>query len=150
MSSRFSNNKLKSHSSLESRPQNIRSERKIHGEIPLLVFSFKDFDSVQCPPGQTFAEWEKDELLSALMSKLVNLSQKNRITASQEGQITVYGKFPEKSDFKIPKHIQGEVQWATIKDIGGQRHRVAGYIQDNVFYIVFLDKNHKYYKMSRK
>ncbi len=54
MSSRFGNNKFKARLGLEERPQNTRTEKKVKGEIPLLAFSFKDFDSNQCPPGQTF------------------------------------------------------------------------------------------------
>lgn len=150
MSSRFGNNKFKASLGLDERPQNTRSEKKVKGEIPLLVFSFKDFDSNQCPPGQTFKEWEKGELLAPLMTKLVELSNKNRVIASQEGCLSTYDTFPEDSDFKKPKYIEGDVQWATIKDVGGQLHRVAGYIVDNVFYVVFLDKEHKFYKMKNK
>lgn len=150
MSSRFGNNKFKARLGLDERPQNTRSEKKVKGEIPLLVFSFKDFDSNQCPPGQTFKEWEKGELLAPLMTKLVELSNKNRVIASIEGCLSTYDTFLEDSDFKKPKYIEGDVQWATIKDVGGQLHRVAGYIVDNVFYVVFLDKEHKFYKMKNK
>lgn len=150
MSSRFGNNKFKARLGLDERPQNTRSEKKVKGEIPLLVFSFKDFDSNQCPPGQTFKEWEKGELLAPLMTKLVELSNKNRVIASLEGCLSTYDTFPEDSDFKKPKYIEGDVQWATIKDVGGQLHRVAGDIVDNVFYVVFLDKEHKFYKMKNK
>ena len=150
MSSRFGNNKFKARLGLDERPQNTRSEKKVKGEIPLLVFSFKDFDSNQCPPGQTFKEWEKGELLAPLMTKLVELSNKNRVIASLEGCLSTYDTFREDSDFKKPKYIEGDVQWATIKDVGGQLHRVAGYIVDNVFYVVFLDKEHKFYKMKNK
>lgn len=150
MSSRFGNNKFKARLGLEERPQNTRTEKKVKGEIPLLVFSFKDFDSNQCPPGQTFQELEKSELLAPLMTKLVALSNKNRVIASQEGSLSTYDSFPTDSDFKKPKFIEGDVQWATIKDVGGQLHRVAGYIEENVFYIVFLDKDHKFYKMKNK
>ena len=150
MSSRFGNNKFKARLGLDERPQNTRPEKKVKGEIPLLVFSFKDFDSNQCPPGQTFKEWEKGELLAPLMTKFVELSNKNRVIASQEGCLSTYDTFPEDSDFKKPKYIEGDVQWATIQDVGGQLHRVAGYIVDNVFYVVFLDKEHKFYKMKNK
>lgn len=148
MSGRFGRNKFNSQARIEARIQNTRSERKVIGEIPLLVFNFKDFDISQIPPGQTFAEWEKEGLLSSLMTKLVDLSQKNQITAAQQGCITVYDSFPKNSDFKIPRFIEADVKWAVIKDIGGQKHRVAGYIMDNVFYVVFLDRDHSFYKMK--
>lgn len=151
MSSRFGSKKFSSRGKYEERVQNTRSEKKVAGEIPLLVFSFKDFDTVQCPPGQTFEQWEKEGLLSKFATKLVDLSQKNIVKAQQQELITIYGKFPENSDFKCPKYIQDDdVQWAVIKDVGGQLHRVAGYIINNVFYVVFLDKDHKFYKMKDK
>lgn len=145
MSSKFGKNKFRSQAGIAARLQNTRNEKTVAGEIPLLVFSFKDFDIVQCPPGQTFEEWEQEGLLSSLMTKLVELSQKNRVTAAQQGCISVYGSFPDDSGFRIPRFIEGDVDWAVIKDIGGQKHRVAGYIVDNIFYVVFLDKAHKFY-----
>lgn len=151
MSSRFGPKKFSPHRALEDRSQNLRVEKKVSGALPLLTFNFKDFDTVQCPPGQIFEQWEKDGLLSKLATKFVDLSQKNIVNAQQQELITIYGKFPEKSDFKCPKYIQDEnIQWAVIKDIGGQLHRVAGYIIDSVFYVVFLDKDHKFYKMKNK
>jgi hypothetical protein len=113
------------------------------------LFSFKDFDVNQCPPGQTFKEWEEKGLLSDLMTKLVELSVMNRVQAGQNKCIEMYDSFPPNSDFHIPKYILGEVKWGTIQDIGGQKHRVAGYMIDNVFYVVFLDKDHKFWKMKK-
>lgn len=149
MGSRFGKNKFNARTGIDERSQNTRTERAVKFEIPLLVFSFKDFDSNQCPPGQKFTEWEKEGLLSDLFQKLVDISQKDRLTASREKCITVYHSFPPESDFRIPKHIVGNVDWAVIDDVGGQKHRVAGYIIDNVFYIVFLDKDHKFWKMKK-
>ena len=65
-----------------------------------------------------------------------------------QGYLTIYRDFPERSDFKIPQYFEGDVNWAVIKDIGGQKARVAGYVHENVFYIVFLDKEHKFFKMK--
>lgn len=148
MGSKFGRAKFNARTDIDSRKQGTREERAVAGGKELLLFSFKDWDQNQCPPGQTFKEWEKAGLLSALTEKLVHLSQKNRIEASQQQIIKVYGSFPPDSDFKVPAFIEGEVAWAVIEDVGGQKHRVAGYIQDNVFYIVFLDKDHKFWKMQ--
>lgn len=143
-------NPFKSRCELDDRKQNTRTERKVVDEKPLILFSFKDFDSTQCPPGQTFKQWEKEGLLSDLFTKLVDLSSKNRIEAEQQKVVKVYGEWPqEHTDFKHPKHIQGEVDWGTLRLIGGQKARVAGYMIGNVFYIVFLDKEHKFYKSDK-
>lgn len=131
-----------------NRKENIRNERNVEGDIPKIVFSFKDFDRSQIPPGQTFEEWEKKGLLSYLLEKLVYLSEKNIVEAQQEGYLKIYGNFPPRSDFKHPPHIIENVNWAVIMKIKGQKPRVAGHIIGNVFYIVFLDINHKFFKMK--
>ena len=146
---RFGDSKFKSQKSLKERTENTRNTHKVKEEIPLILFSFKDFDSNQCPPGQTFKQWEQCGLLADFMTKLVDLSNRNSVKAQQEKTIELYRSFPPDSDFKVPQYIQGEVKWGTIQDIGGQKHRVAGYMIDNVFYVVFLDKNHKFWKMKK-
>lgn len=149
-SSRFGKAAFSSKAGYTERKESNRTEKKVQGEKPLLHFNFKDFNQIQCPPGQKFADWEKEGLLSDFFQKLVDLSQKDRLTASREKCITVYHSFPPNSDFKIPKYIEGDVDWAVIDNVGGQKHRVAGYIVENVFYIVFLDKDHKFWKMQNK
>ena len=144
------NNKFKSTRSPNERESNIRNEKKVKEEIRLILFSFKDFDKNQCPPGQNFEEWEKEGLLSKLMEKLIALNNTNIVEAQQKKIIELYDSFPPTSDFSVPKYIEGDVRWGTIQDIGGQKHRVAGYLIDNVFYIVFLDKDHKFWKMKKK
>lgn len=37
-----------------------------------------------------------------------------------------------------------------ITSIGGQKGRVAGYMKENTFYIVFLDKNHQFWITEKK
>lgn len=150
MANRFGKNKFNSRNGTNERKQNTREERKIKGILPLLTVSFKDMDFNQCPPGQKFADWEEEKLLSDFLNKMISINQKTIIEVQQEEILTIYNDFPDHSDFKIPKHIQGDVKWAAIKDIGGQKPRVAGYILDNVFYVVFLDKGHVFFKMKNK
>ncbi len=147
--SHFGAAKFKDSKSPNERKIGIRQENKVSEEIPLILFSFKDFDSQQCPPGQTFKQWENLGLLSNLMTKFVDLNNMNRVEATQRKCIELYKSFPPVSDFKIPNHIKGDVTWGTIQDIGGQKHRVAGYMIGNVFYVVFLDKDHKFWKMRK-
>lgn len=142
-------NKFKSISSFESRRENVRNERKVKDELPKLSLNFKDFDWNQCPPGQTFEQWEDEKRLSILMRKFVELCKYNRTEAMQMKMLKVYGEFPNNSEFKKPDYIVGEVQWGTLQRIGGQKPRLAGYIIDSVFYPVFLDKEHKFYPSSK-
>ena len=111
----------------------------------LIVFSLKDFDINQ---GQSFEDWEKDEILSNLMTRLREISSFTVTEAQQKRILTIYGDFPTKSDFAHPKHIPVGVKWAVISIQG--KERIAGYIEDNVFYIVFLDKDHKFWITEKK
>lgn len=147
--SRF-DDKFKGTSPSDSRRENVRSERNVRDDLPKLSLNFKDFDTTQCPPGQTFEEWQKDGRLSELMKKFIDVCSYNRIEAEQMQLLKVYGNFPALSHFKVPPHITGEVQWGTIQRIGGQKPRLAGYIIGSVFYPVFLDKDHVFYPSKKK
>lgn len=148
MGKRFGKDKFKGKGTADKRAENNREEKKVSRERYPLLFSLKDWDASQCPPGQTWAEWEKEGLLVPLLEKMVQLSQKDRVEATQQQCIKVYGSFPVRSDFKVPKFMESEVSWAVIEDVGGQKHRVAGYMIDNIFYVVFLDKDHRFWKME--
>ena len=56
-------------SSIERKADN-RTERRVAEEKPLMLFSFKDFQyNAQIPPGQSYAEWQKEELLAYMLEK---------------------------------------------------------------------------------
>ena len=124
------------------RKQNNREERSVKQELRKILFSFKDFDLNQ---GQSFSDWERAQLLSALFEKLRHLSELNMQEANQQKIIKRYDGFPVVTDFEHPRHVADTVEWAVITNIKGQKGRVAGHIIDNVFYIVFLDKDHRFW-----
>ncbi len=150
MASKFKENRLSPKRKADKRKENVREEKKVEGDLPKVVFSFKDFDKNQIPPGQTYENWERNGYLSYLVLKLEYISQKNIVEAINEGYIKVYGKFPPSSDFIHPAHIAPDVNWAVIMNINGQKGRVAGHIINNIFYIVFLDIDHLFYKMKKR
>ena len=127
-------NKFRSTATSESRTANVRDERKVKDEQPKLSFNFKDFDFNQCPPGQTLEKWQEEKMLDKLVGRFVEVCSFTRQEAVQQGLLKVYGDFPENSHFKIPPHIKGKVSWGTIRKIGGQKPRLAGYIIESVFY----------------
>ncbi len=143
-------NKFKSAAIADIRTVNVRSERNVKDDFPKLSFNFKDFDFNQCPPGQTLGEWQESKMLDKLLRKFVDVCACTRIEAVQQGLLKVYDDFPVNSQFKIPNHIQGNVEWGTIQRIGGQKPRLAGYIINSVFYPVFLDKNHLFFPSAKK
>ena len=145
---KFGKDKFKAQGNpVHERSRDTREERKIQEELPKILYSFKDFDKNQ---GQSYTDWEVEELLSAMVEKFGHLCEMTLLEAKRQNLITEYGAFPPKSDFKHPKHIVEDVNWAVIKNVKGQKGRVAGHIMGNIFYIVFLDKDHRFYITEKK
>ena len=145
-----SNNNFKAQSSSIDRKNNNRTERQVEEEKPLMLFSFKDFQyNSQIPPGQTYKDLEEKKILSYILEKFGSLCNVNRIEAEQQRLIKVYGEFPENSEFYNP--FQDEtLDWAVIMKVSGQKGRIAGYIKGHIFYVVFLDAEHKFYPSEKK
>jgi hypothetical protein len=132
------------------RSRNTREERNVKEDLPKIIFSFKDFDVRQIPPGQIYADWEEERLLSAFCKKMEDVCKMNIVEAQQQGVLKIYGDFPTESEFKHSQYIADDVKWAVIMDIKGQKGRVAGHLIENVFYVVFLDKDHRFYITKKK
>ena len=129
-----------------------------------LSFSFKYFDGSQ-EAGQDFRDWDnkqKQELLEKLRdysreSKVYWLNQ--RAGGGGLKILEVYGMFPRNTDFVYPRHVPERVKWARFRMESAMR--LVGFFVDeddsaafnlstDVFYIVFLDKDHRFYKMEKK
>jgi len=148
---RFGSNKFKStDDSRFVRSRNTREEKKVKEDLPKMVFSFKDFDIKQIPPGQSFDKWQEEKLLAYMLQKFGHICGLNIVEAQQQQVLKIYGDFPLKTDFKAPQHITDDVNWAVIMDIKGQKGRVAGHIIDNIFYVVFLDQEHRFYITEKR
>lgn len=121
----------------------LRSGRK----EKFVVLSFKDFDHRQ---GQTFENWEEENLLALAIKKLQGVCSLTSVEAIQQQVIKEYPKsrFPEKSDFCHPKHIPSDIAWCSMHIQG--KECVIGYFEDNIFHIVFLDKDHKFWITEKK
>lgn len=109
------------------------------------VFSLKDFDIKQ---GQNFENWEEAKILSNLLTRLREISTYTIEEALGKQIIKAYDSFPTNSDFYHPKHIPEGVKWCTIRVKG--KERIAGYIEDSVFYVVFLDKDHRFWISEKR
>ena len=110
-----------------------------------IVFSLKDFDINQ---GQSFEVWEKERILSNLLTRLREISVYTIEEALSKQFIKGYDSFPKKSDFYQPKHIPEGVNWGALRIKG--KERVIGYIEENIFYVVFLDKDHRFWITEKK
>lgn len=129
-----------------------------------LSFSFKYFDGNQ-EAGQDFKDWndkQKQELLEKLRdysreSKTYWLNQ--RCGAGGLKVLEIYGAFPRNTDFEYPRHVPNDVRWARFRMESAMR--LVGFfvseedsknkeLSTDVFYVVFLDKDHRFYKMEKQ
>jgi hypothetical protein len=122
-------------------------ETKQGKKDPLIVLSFKNFDINQ---GQSFGEWEAEQLLSVAINKLRALCQYTIPQATNAGMLKIYTKvpFPPESGFEHPKHIPPDIDWCSMHI--GNKPCVIGYFEDNIFHIVFLDKEHEFWISKKK
>jgi hypothetical protein len=126
-------------------------------------FNFSYFD-VQAKAGQDFDGWNHDELVR-LLRKLKEYSTRSLREWQQEGVLAIYGKFPTNSDFTHPKHVPHQALWGRFRlesavrlagfivpeGYEGKAHAGSGQLFDrNTFYVVFLDKEHRFYITEKR
>jgi len=101
--------------------------------------------------GQSIKEWSELGLLEQLFIRLKHLGQYPALTVRQKKWIKEYHKvdFPPNSKFTEPKHVSN-VTWAVLHITPKSKEVVAGYIENEVFYIIFLDKEHNFWPSSLK
>lgn len=127
-----------------------------------IAFSLQFFDNSQSA-GQHFNEWTHDHLVK-LLEKLKQYCaedfehwKKMRIGSGKNHVLEIHGNFPNNSDFSFPSHVPVDVKWGRFRLEGDMR--LVGFIIDgdsckanqispNVFYIVFLDAFHRFYKVK--
>ena len=103
------------------------------------IVSFKYLDRNQ---GQDFEDWDREGLLVDMLNTLRDYCMKP-LQESKGKNFKVYGGFPPKSKFKHPQHVPKDANWASLHING--KVCLAGHIYENIFYIVFLDKNHDFW-----
>jgi hypothetical protein len=136
-------------------------------------FNFSYFDATQ-KAGQDFKDWTYKQLVD-LLEKLKAFSgnslthwQSERVGRTGLTVLAIYERFPPtpKTDFKEPKRvIPHQVQWGRFRlgskirlvgfvippELHGKTHKNTGALFDkNTFYVVFLDRDHKFYNPKKK
>ena len=129
-----------------------------------LSFSLKYFDGSQ-QGGQDFKDWNNDEK-TKLLDKLKEYSKENkqywlnqRTGSGGLKVLEIYGTFPINSDFSKPIHVPDNVKWARFRL--ESKVRLIGFFIDeteaqekqlstDIFYVVFLDKNHRFYLTEKE
>ena len=114
------------------------------------MFNFKFFRSGE-KYGEKFEEWEQEAILADLNNKLKNFSGKTKEVLLMDGTLEIYKHYPLGSRFEQPKALKSlSINWARLR-ITGRRRLIGFFMQEymsekfrNIFYIVFLDKEHKF------
>jgi hypothetical protein len=119
---------------------------------PKVLLSFEKVDIVQ---GQSLKQWNSEgDLLLKLLEMNAELNKSTYFQAITKKLIVEYdindkSKFgqnnmPKDSKWTYPKHLnKKDVKWCKIR-LGSTR-RVIGYMEDHVFKVIFLDKDHQFY-----
>lgn len=117
-------------------------------EDGFMLFSLRHFEDAQ-PYASSFEAWEESGHLSKMMGCVQHYSSQTiaQAQSAHGNKFCIYGDFPDNSDFVIPRSAPEDAKWARFH-VGGPLV-VAGYVVRNVFYIVFLDSKHKFYKSTR-
>lgn len=106
--------------------------------------SFEFLDTTQ-KYGSSFRDLQKCGLLSKMLEVLEGYCKRALIEQVDGTKFTIYGDFPpeDKTYFKYPKNVPEDAKWARIHITGA--FVIAGHFLSNTFYVVFLDKTHKFW-----
>jgi len=105
--------------------------------------SFEHLDTSQ-KYGSSFRDWQKVGLLSTMMETLRGYCCSPLLEQKDGQKFAIYGDFPSDSSlFEEPRHTPPDALWARIHI--NNKSIVAGHIVRSTFYVVFLDKTHKFY-----
>lgn len=129
-----------------------------------ITFNLKYFQSGD-GVGQSFKDWEQDQILADLNEKLKVFSEKKKLELIQERTLEIFRNYPKDSLFTRPKALQNvDIKWARLR-LAGARRVIGFFISEEVinasesdeskalkdiFYIVFLDKNHEFAPYAKK
>ncbi|MFA0716328.1 hypothetical protein AB4622_09985 [Vibrio splendidus] len=165
----FGNNQ-QSQDFVNSLPETVIETSKIE---KLCKFNLSYFDGTQTA-GQDFSGWSCNTGSASLTNLLgkfkeythetLNYWKHKRAGGGGLKVLEYYGDFPSKSDFTHPKHVPADAHWARFRL--GNKVRLIGFViskdalkdipEDeqekfchNTFYVVFLDREHRFYKTEQ-
>ncbi|NIG55069.1 hypothetical protein [Chitinophaga sp. Cy-1792] len=114
---------------------------------PKLNFSLELL--IDVTEGQRLKDWEALGHLANMMEMIRHLNKYTCEEALQDGSIKQYGAFPKHSGFTEPKHLPHK-NWGAMHITKKSKEVVAGFFEENIFYIIFLDKEHAFYPVAEK
>lgn len=106
--------------------------------------SFQDLDTSQ-KYGSGFRDWQKVGLLSLAMDTLRGFCCSPLRVQVDGDKFAIYNSFPSENTtmFEYPKNVPEDAHWARIHVNGPAV--IVGHIVNDTFYVVFLDKTHKFW-----
>ena len=134
-------NKAKSQSRLGHNLDNKKSTVKRSDNFKV---SFQYLDTSQ-KYGSSFKDWQACGLLSLMMEKIAGYCKKPLLEQCDGDTFTIYGDYPQRGFtlFEYPKNVPEDANWARMHINGSAV--LIGHVVENTFYVVFLDKTHKFY-----
>lgn len=101
--------------------------------------------------GESIKEWNDLGLLEKLFLRMKYIGQHSVHIVKQMKWIKEYTKvsFPPDSLFSEPKHVSNVV-WAVMHLTDDSKEVVVGFIENDIFYIIFLDKEHNFWPSPKK
>jgi hypothetical protein len=117
-----------------------KSSEENHGNFKV---SFQYLDTTQAY-GCGWKDWQANGLLSKAMETLEGFCKSPLLSQIGSDKFKKYGNFPDpdKTKFDYPYHVPRDACWARIH-INGPAV-LAGHIHRDTFYVVFLDRTHKF------
>lgn len=109
--------------------------------------SFKYFKDTDKTPAQSISTWKDEDKILDMLLALKYISSNNATVVQTTEKLTLYAEYPskEKNEFPLPEGLPSGIRWGTIQNIGGQKSRIAGFLKDNIFYLVYLDRDHRFW-----
>lgn len=140
-----------------SRGKETRDPKQINKLDSYISLSLLYFQNSDKHPGQSLKTWNDENQLLGMLNLFQHITS-NHISQLESGKkLTLYKAFPSSSEFAIPQDLEKkldckkeDINWGVIKGVGGQKSRIAGFLYKNVFYVVYLDRDHKFCLTKKK
>ena len=117
-----------------------------------IAFNFKFF-TYGADSGQSFEEWQRDDLfIVGAWDDVLEIG----IELLQDKTLEIYSEYPKGSKFTQPPMLtSAQIEWCRLRLTGRRRligffYKVSDVSYKNIFYIVFLDKNHDFAPSRQK
>ncbi len=127
-----------------SKIKEILDSKTIHENQENFKISFQYLDTSQ-KYASSFRDWQKCGWLSKMLETLQGYCQQPLISQFDKYKFVAYDGFPDKeyTKFECPQNIPEDAHWARIHILN--KAVVVGHYVGNTFFVVFLDKTHKFY-----